>query len=707
MTGTGPEADNQTQYSGKWMNRFAVLVVSIFVQIATLASAARVTSPEDLFRISMVSGTEMAPDGSAVAFVVTRMDGPANRYDTNIWIVDVRSGAARVLTNDGASGSPAWSPDSKRLAFVRKVTGKPQVFTYELKSGAARQLTSGTSAASDPIWSHDGRRIAYAIEQVDSSRPARIDFHAAGFPPAADQRNSDIRIIDTERYEANGLGYTYDKHRQLWIMQQDGSGQTPLVHDDQLPVGTFVWSPDDHLLAFDSPKEESPQTGQSTIYTIVSSGGEARELASIHSGNTQPAFLHKKELLAYFAKNTLDSAEYPALIVARPDGSEARTVVADNTLAWGDAVLADLKMPGGPCGPLLSPDDGHLITNVTRPGSAQLVSVDLKTGSAQPLGPTDGEVSDCSMSADGSRIAYVFSDFRHPPEVHMVETSSGRDRALTTLNQGYVDATLLSTPQSITVTDAKGFAVQAWFMPAVGPAGTGPRPTLLDIHGGPQTEFGSTFFHEMQYWTGQGYNVVIVNPRGSVGYGYAFEEALVGDWGAPMFEDISRVMDAVVRRPDVDPARLGIIGGSYGGYATLWIISHTNRFKVAIAERVCSDLATQQLDWYLASSNGLGGEYAWGKPWDPASRNSADSPLTFVEDVHTPVMLLHSDEDTETPVDQTLDEFSALRQLGRTAVFVDVPHENHDLNRVGTPIHRVERLRIFTDWFAKYLAPQK
>ncbi len=262
---------------------------------------------------------------------------------------------------------------------------------------------------------------------------------------------------------------------------------------------------------------------------------------------------------------------------------------------------------------------------------------------------------------------------------------------------------MLSRPEPLTVTDAKGFAVQAWVMPAVGPKASGRRPTLLDIHGGPQTEFGSSFFHELQYWAGQGYNVVIVNPEGSVGYGHAFEAALEGDWGAPMFDDVSRVMDAVVRRPDVDPTRLGVIGGSYGGYATLWIISHTDRFRAAISERPASDLATQGLDWYLASSNGLGGEYAWGKPWDPKSRNFIDSPLTYVEAVHTPLMLLHSDEDTETPLDQTLDEFSALKQLGRDVVFVDVPHENHDLNRVGSPIHRVERLHIFTDWFASHL----
>lgn len=248
-------------------------------------------------------------------------------------------------------------------------------------------------------------------------------------------------------------------------------------------------------------------------------------------------------------------------------------------------------------------------------------------------------------------------------------------------------------------------SVAAWFMPATGPKAGGRRPTIVAIHGGPQTEAGETFFHEMQFWCGLGYNVVLVNARGSTGYGFAYEEALVGQWGPPMERDVMAVVAAVSKRADVDPNRLAVTGGSYGGYAALWLISHTDRFKAAIAERPASDIATQSMTWFEASPNGLGGNYAWGRPWDPKSNNAKDSPFTYVERVHTPVLLLHSTLDTETPLDQTLDEFSALKQLGRTAVFVEVPNENHDLNRTGSPIHRVERLHLLADWFGRWLSP--
>ena len=231
------------------------------------------------------------------------------------------------------------------------------------------------------------------------------------------------------------------------------------------------------------------------------------------------------------------------------------------------------------------------------------------------------------------------------------------------------------------------------------------HPTLLDIHGGPETQFGETFFHEFQLYTSLGYNVVFSDPAGSTGHGYAFEEALENDYGDAMFRDVQAVMDAVVQRPDVDASRLAVLGGSYGGYATLWVISHTDRYKAAVAERAVSNLQSENLAADFAGKNGLGGGYyTWGPPWDPASTDYAKfSPLTYVANIHTPLMILHAENDTRAPIDQTLQEFTSLKVLGRTVEYVAIPNENHDLSRTGSPIHRVERLRLIVDWLKKYV----
>jgi dipeptidyl aminopeptidase/acylaminoacyl peptidase len=689
--------------------RAATLLVITFV-FSTVRSSPTVASParlpvaaEDLFRLSLVSDAQIAPDGTRVAFVVSRLDGPHDRYDRNVWLVDSSGGTPSAFTTDGVSTSPRWSPDGRTLAIVRLVSGVPQIALVRVSSHVTPYVTTMTAGAEHPVWSHDGKHIAFVGISHDAPSPARIDFHIAGFAPTTAQRSSDVRTITVERYEANGAGYTYDTHHHVWVMDASGANAHALSDDPGREDGGIAWSPGDAHLAFASSVVDVPTAYTSDLFTVALSGGAPQRLAAPGDANGSAVFTHGGRLLS-FAGNVEDLASYPALESSDIHGGDRETIVAKDRTLFGDWLLADLKMPGATCGPLVAPDDRSLVTNASGPGTTPLVRVDLTTGALTTL-TAAGEASDCTASADGARVAYVFSDFAHPAEVHLLDTASGSDRALTSLNAAYLESVLLSTPQPFSVKNPAGDDVFAWFMPAITPAHAGRRPTVVLIHGGPQTQYGNTFFHEAQYLAGCGYNVVIGDPRGSVGFGHPFEEALVGNWGAPMLEDVTAMVDAVVKRPDVDPARLGVSGGSYGGYATLWIVGHTNRFAVAISERPASDLATQSLDWELASPNGLGGNYAWGKPWDPASRNYTDSPLMYVENVRTPVLLLHSDEDTETPLDQTLDEFSALRQLGRTAEFVEFPHENHDLNRVGAPIHRVERLHILEGWLGRYLHP--
>jgi dipeptidyl aminopeptidase/acylaminoacyl peptidase len=287
----------------------------------------------------------------------------------------------------------------------------------------------------------------------------------------------------------------------------------------------------------------------------------------------------------------------------------------------------------------------------------------------------------------------------------VISTAGGAPRRITNVNRALLAQLTLSKPQAFSVTDPAGVAIPAWFMPAVGGAKGAKHPTILDIHGGPATHFGESFFQEFQYLAGLGYNVVYANPRGSTGSGYDFQEALVKNFGDVMFDDVQAVMDEAVKRPDVDASRLGVSGGSYGGFASLWVISHTDRYKVAIAERVVSNLATEQLAADLASDNALGGKVAWGLPWEADNKYAAQSPVTYVTDVHTPLLILHSSDDIRTPIDQTLQEFNALKMLGRTVKFVMVPNETHDLSRTGSPIHRVERLHVLANWLGQYLKP--
>lgn len=686
---------------------FAICAAAVaFAAVPYAAWAAqRPVAAEDLFKLTFVSNPQISPDGSSVVYVATRMNGPKETYDSNLYLVPVAGGAPKRITNTGRDSDPVWSPDSRTIAFTRgpaKKGERPQIFLYSVASGSIRQLTHLKQGASGAVFSHDGKRIAFGVSSVDPAPPARINFAAAGFKPKKDQGKSDVRIITNMHFEANGAGYTYDRHRHIWVMNADGSGARALTSGIWSETNPR-WAADDKTIAFDSLRYRSPSLGPNDIYTISSTGGPMRKLPSTQPSNGLLDFDRGSEIW-YFSGGFSDPAELPALVRARPDGSHRKTIVARNTVDFGDSVLADMGEPGGLCGPLFAPKEAFVLMDANEPGFSALVKVDPRTGAVQQV-TTTGEASECTMDANGHFAAYTLSDFTHPRDVYVMDLTTGVSRRLTSVNDAYLAQVEVSTPQPFTVTDDAGFTVHAWFMPAVNAKPGERRPTILDIHGGPETQFGETFFHEFQFWAGQGYNVVFSDPRGSVGFGYPFEEALAKHWGTAMFDDVQRVMDAALKRPDVDPNHLGVSGGSYGGYATLWVVGHTHRYKAAIAERVVSNLATEQLAADLASDNALGGRYSWGLPWQPGNLYLQQSPISSVAYATTPMLILHSEEDTRTPIDQTLQWFNYAKILGRTIEYVDVPGENHDLSRVGSPIHRVERLRILANWFAKYLKP--
>ena len=676
------------------------------------ARAASPVVPEDLFKLTYLSNALISPDGAHVLVTVAKMNGPKDAYDRSLGMVDVASGKLTPnVTGTLGDGDYDWMPDSASFVFVRgSEKSKPQLFRYTLATGKAVQLTHVADGVSSPSVSHDGKHIALSVVSIDPAPAAQIDFSKAGFTPKASQKKSDIHFIDTLFYEGNGQGYTYQLHPHIWVVDADG-GNAKQITSGKWSEGLIGWSPDDKTIAFNSLQRDSVDNGPADIYFVSSSGGAATIMPATEPANNGFFFSGDGTRIFFARGGVQDSAEYPALVSAKLDGSDAQVIVPKNTVQFGDSLLADMKEGGGLCGNIL-PGGKQALLNFDGPGYANLRTIDLQTGALHDVTAPKGEAWSCSMSHDGKTVAYLYSDFLHPADVYVADVATGTPRQLTNVNAAYLASVTLSKPQEFWV-DAPGaqggpgLKVQAWFMPATGGKPGAKHPTLLNIHGGPETQFGDTFFQEFQYYASLGYNVVFTDPAGSTGHGYAFEEALETDYGDAMFRCVEAAMDEAIKRPDVDASQLGVLGGSYGGYATLWVVSHTDRYKAAVAERAVSFLQSENLAADFAGKNGLaGGYYSMGPPWDPASTAYAKfSPLTYVANVHTPLLILHADYDTRAPIDQTIQEYTALKILGRTAVYVAVPNENHDLSRTGAPIHRVERLHIITDWLGKYLSP--
>jgi len=676
--------------------------MTLVLSLAPLAARARIaTTPEDLTRIAYVSSAALSHRGDRVAFVVGRLDAVRNAYRRTIWIVRSDGSGLHQVTVGEEDGDPQWSPGDSALAFTRAQSGgHAQIYRLALGGGEARRLTNEAEDAVAPRWSHDGTRILYATTFVDKAPRTGVDEKAAGEKLGERYVTSDVRMTDRLDFEVNGQGETFSRHTHLVVMDADGLQRRQITPAGPWSESAAAWSYDDRTIAFVSLRRPvDPARTDSDIYFVSSLGGPLRRLALAHPANGTPVWAHDSRSIFLTYVSHDDPAAMPGIEIARTSGGE-RNVVPENHVQFGDAVLTDMRESGAGCGPLLDPRDRSFVTDVSLAGATALERFDVASGRALPVVSRGDEIAECSANDALTRLAYVASNATQPAEVFVTDLASGRSRELTHLNGTYLKSVAIAKPQAFTVRDNAGFDVRAWFLPAVAPRRRR-APTLLEIHGGPGAEFGNSFFQEMQMFAGRGYNVVFADPRGSLGFGYAFSAALSKNWGDPMFADEMAVIDAVAKRPDVDPERLGVLGGSYGGYATLWTIGHTHRFRSAVAERVVSNMTSSFLACdECASTSQI---YSFGNPWDHQDAYWHQSPIASIDKVTTPLLLLHSDDDTRTPLVDSDQWFTLAKAYHEPIVYVQVPRENHDLNRTGDPIHRIERLHLIGDWFAEHL----
>jgi dipeptidyl aminopeptidase/acylaminoacyl peptidase len=287
--------------------------------------------------------------------------------------------------------------------------------------------------------------------------------------------------------------------------------------------------------------------------------------------------------------------------------------------------------------------------------------------------------------------------------VFVARADGSGERQLTDLNAGWRAEVALSRPERFQVARA-GFEVDGWVMKPVGLTPGDRRPALLNIHGGPHAQYGHGFFDEFQVYASAGYGVVFANPRGSQGYGEAFTRAVIGDWGGGDYADVMAALDEALARHDfIDRDRLGVMGGSYGGFLTSWTVGHTDRFKAACSERAVND----QLGMFGTSDIGhLFNKIELGVlPWEDLGPYVERSPISYAKNVTTPLLIIHSEDDLRCPMGQAEQLFVALKKLRKDVVFVRFPDENHELSRSGRPRHRLARFRFILDWFAKHLSP--
>ena len=387
------------------------------------------------------------------------------------------------------------------------------------------------------------------------------------------------------------------------------------------------------------------------------------------------------------------------------DGGDARCLTAAADRSVGHHIVTDLRAHPSSGGITWSPDGRRLFFMLGDGGSTQIVSVPADGGPVRTETHGAHELIGCSLDRRAMRLACVESDPLTPGEVAVGEVGGGRPlRRLTDHAGPLVRSLALASPERFEFASVDGWTVEGWVLRPQA-AKTGRVPAVLEIHGGPHAAYGYAFFHELQLLAAQGYGVIYMNPRGSQGYGQLFTAGTRHDWGGKDYEDLMRGLDHVLASHAwIDPGRLGVAGGSYGGFMTNWMIGHTDRFHAAVTMRSVSNSSSQWGTSDLAYMKGFW-EYP-GEPWESPEFYRERSPITYAAQMKTPTLILHSENDYRCPMEQGEQLFMALKTQGVPALFVRFPNESHDLSRNGQPKHRMERLRHILAWLRTYLAAE-
>ncbi|MFE6161558.1 serine hydrolase [Streptomyces sp. NPDC056486] len=635
---------------------------------------------DDLYAIALPEQPALSPDGTRIAYVLRTADREHDREERALWTVPTGGGAARRLTRGPVDTAPAWSPDGRSIAFLRGGDGPSQLWLLPADGGEPEPVTNLPAGAGAPLWSPDGTAIAFPAPVESTPGP-----EATAAPVVADRLD----------YKTDGHGFFGTVRSHLHILDLESREVRQVTHGDW-HAGSPAWSPDGRSLAFCAAR------GADADLTLRS---EAYVVDCLASG-AEPQLVGSGDGTAHAVNWTADGDAL--LVVGRTDTTLGHASVLRVPSHGGEPVdltagLDRNVMPGGPGYPGALPRpaaDGRLVLFCLRErGCTHLYAMNADGSQPRVLVGGAGRVVS-GMSAVGDTAAFVVATSTSYGEIATVEVSTGREQVLTRHGAGLGKVRLFE-PQEREFTTSDGTAVHGWLLRD--PAATGPAPLLLDIHGGPHNAWNGAadpFHLYHQVLAARGWSVLLLNPRGSDGYGEEFFTAVRGAWGKADAPDFLEPLDALVAERIADPERLAVAGYSYGGFMTCYLTSRDNRFAAAVAGGVVSDLTsmcgTSDQAFPLAAAE-LG-----GTPWQNRELYAELSPYSRVEHVRTPTLVLHGAADERCPVGQAEQWFTALRVRGVPTRLVLYPGGAHLFLLEGPPSHRADLARRVVDWVERH-----
>lgn len=693
----------------------AALFPLLAIAISTSAADRRPVADTDLYSFQWAANPRISPDGSRVIYTHVNVNPKHDGYETALWIISTSGGSARQLTSGPRDTSPSWSPDGKTIAFVRAPekdgkTQPAQIYLLAMEGGEARPLTDLAKGAGAPQWSPDGRSIAFSSTTTAADSEKKKDA----------EEKSDVRVITRAAYRSNGTGYLDpDRPSHIWtvaVPKTPGDVQkAKQITSGEFSEGDITWSHDGSQIYFTSRRVVEPyyETPHTDIYCVKSSGGDTTKIAGLDGPIQQMALSPDGTRVALtgsvdVGKDGVErSYSQPDLfITSLQPGSTPKNLTANYDFDIAGGIGGDQAPPrgSGPSRPFWSADGRFVYVVSAEEGRSNLKRIDAETGKVAPLTEGDHDLFAFNATPDASKAALCISTPTEIGDLYVLDVASHQIKRLTNLNQDLFAKLNLTEPVMFWYKSFDGKRIQTWVQRPPDFQEGKKYPMIINIHGGPHAAYGYTFDHEIQWMAAKGYVVLYPNPRGSTTYGQDFGNIIQYHYPGDDYKDLMAGVDELIARGWVDPEKLGVTGGSGGGLLTNWVIGQTTRFKAAVSQRSIADWSDF---WYTADFTLFTPTWFRGAPWEQQADFKARSPITYIDKVTTPLMLIEGEADYRTPPMSGGEQmFRALKYRKIPTVMVRFPGESHELSRSGVPRHRVERLDHIVAWFDKYLQGQ-
>lgn len=659
---------------------------------------------DDLFKLRSIGRCAISPDGARVVFELKRSDVEQNKNYTQLMIADVATGAVEPLTDEQQHNDfyPQWSLDGANLGFISTREKSACVYIMPMTGGEPRRVTDRDGNVQEFRFSPNGKQIVYVYQALNEREKLERD-----------EKQDELKSRPTFKHitrlfhKLDGVGYWNGEYKHVFVTSIRGGGKSKQLTRGAYDHSNVRFSPDGKLVSYISNRSADPDRDfdQSDVFTVKPTGGAAKRITRPPGEVFTHSWSPDGETIAYIGMPNKPGEWWKHdahLWVVPSKGGKPREITRKLDNDHYNTTIGDVANAGFEAAePLWTADGDRIYFTVSQQGATEVYSVrangrDLRQETRDRL-----DVMRMQRTGKSGLIALCCGSATNPGDLYVVDPDEQFAlKRLSDVNGPVLKSIDIVKPEEFWLKSGPT-KIHCWVMKPVGFRAGRKYPAILQIHGGPQAQYGQGFYHEMQLMASRGYVVAFCNPRGSSGYGIEHRRCIVGQWGDKDHADVKKLGDWLFSRPYVDKTRVGVTGGSYGGYMTNWIVGHEQRYKAAATQRCVSNFESMfgTSDYGFPLTQEIGG-FPWGNKYKQLKKCS---PFTFVDKVKTPLLIIHSEEDLRCPLEQSQQMFTALKYLGREVEFVAFEGESHGLSRGGRPANRAERLRRIMGWFDKYL----